>query len=244
LTVTAADTHDVALVSQMRAGTHYMCAALRVGLEAALLRPGGEDYVPMTDGEILGDLHPESRFALPPPRPGRRIYFSHYYHPQFRRLPSMPRLSLIGFPLDSFYSDGVVYSDTQHSAGPSLSRPHAEHYVLRHGSEEWNFLEQRMHQNAQWLGEIGREPRDLVVRYEDLTQDFNRTAARISDHIGLLNPLPKPVINRKRTYWTQAYETRFDRKALVALTGIFANALARFYPERAETLAQFSHVAG
>jgi hypothetical protein len=190
----------------------------------------------MDDADILRDMHPDGRFDLPPPRPGRHIYFSHYYHPQFRSLPPMPRLSLIGFPPDSFYSDGLIYSSADRSAGPSALRAHADKYVFRHGSEEWKFLEERMHQNAQWLSQIGHDANELVVRYEDLDQDFDRSAAAISAHLGLLNPLPQPVINRRRSYWTQDYGSKFDQKALAALTDLFGTAIARFYPERASIL--------
>ena len=225
--------HDVSLVTQMRAGTHYMCAALRFSLEAQVMRPRDGAFAPMDDADIIKDMHPSGRFELPPPRPGRHIYFSHYYHPQFRSLPPMSRLSLIGFPLDSFYSDGVVYSDTSYSAGPSGLRAHAGTFVFRYGSEEWKILEERMHQNAHWLSEAaGGSAEELVVRYEDLDQDFERTSAAISAHLTLLNPLPRPVINRKRSYWTQDYEAKFDDKALAVLIDIFAPAISRFYPER------------
>lgn len=241
----AGDSCDVALVSQMRAGTHYMCAALRLALEAALLRPrDGNVYGPMDDATILADLHAESGFELPPPRPGRRIYFSHYYHPHHHALPPMPRISLIGFPLDSFYSDGVVYSDQSYSAGPSGNRPHARDYVFRHGSEEWRFLEERMHQNAQWLSEIGAGDNDLVVRYEDLSESFEQTAQGISRHLGgFINPMPKPVINRKRTYWSRDFAAKFDPPALAQLGVIFGPAVARFYPECADALTASNETA-
>jgi hypothetical protein len=224
---------NVALVTQMRAGTHYMCAALRFALEATLMRPrDGGKYGPMDDADILADMHPDSRFALPPPRPGRHIYFSHYYHPHHRALGTMPRISLIGFPLDSFYSDGVVYSDKQYSAGPSDIRAHAKDYVFRHDSEEWKFLEERMHQNARWLTEIGNSTDDLVVRYEDMAQDFMGTSARIDRHLGgLATPLPAPVVSRKRTYWTRDFASRFDPQAWRELKKIFGSSIARFYPE-------------
>jgi hypothetical protein len=232
-------------VSQMRAGTHYMCAALRLALEAELLRPrDGGVYGPMDDAVILGDLRADGRFELPPPRPGRRIYFSHYYHPHHHALPQMPRLSLIGFPLDSFYSDGVVYSDPCYSAGPSGTRAHAEDYVFRYGSEEWRFLEERMQQNAQWLGEIGKDEDDLVVRYEDLGEAFDQTAQGISEHFGgFINPLPKPVINRKRTYWSRDFAAKFDPPALAQLGRIFGPAIVRFYPECLDELKILSEAS-
>jgi len=229
---------DVALVSQMRAGTHYMCAALRLGLEAQLLRPhDGGTYIPMSDEKILSELNAGNAFTLAPPRAGHHIYFSHYYHPHHHSLPPMPRLSLIGFPLDSFYSDGVVYSDTQYSAGPSALRQHAKDYVFRHQGPEWNFLEERMHQNAQWLDSLGAEPNSLVVRYEDLSDAFDETRAKIEQHVGAFyHPVPRPIVNRSRTFWTGDFASRFDAAALSALRDIFAPAIRRFYPEQAITL--------
>jgi hypothetical protein len=224
---------DVALVSQMRAGTHFMCASLRLALEAALLRARDMGrYSLMDDADILKDLHSDSQTALPTPRPDRNIYFSHYYHPHHSALPTMPRISLIGFPLDSFYSDGVVYSDSNYSAGPSSSRPHAGTYVFRHGSKEWDILEERMHQNADWLTKIGTCPTDLVIRYEDLCENFTKTALRIEHHLGgFINPMPRPVVNRTRTYWTRNFASKFDPQALLQLREIFAAGIARFYPE-------------
>src|SRR5205085_2493291 len=151
-------------------------------------------------------LHTDSSFSLPPVRDGYRIFFSHYYHPQHRTLHPMPRVSLIGFPLDSFYSDGVVYSDKEYSAGPSGSRAHASEYVMRHASKEWVFLEERMRQNAQWLSEIGKREDDLVVRYEDVSDQFEATMGRISRHLGgFVNRVPPPIVNRKRSYWARDF---------------------------------------
>ena len=231
---------SISLVSQMRAGTHFMCAALRLALEAGIMRPReGGVYSPMDDTDILNDLHPESRFPLPPPRPDRHIYFSHYYHPHQDNLLEMTRISLIGFPLDSFYSDGIVYSDKKYTAAPSGSRPHASSYVFRRDSEQWNRPEDRMHQNARWLSQIGRTANDLVVRYEDLYSDFDVTAARIEKHVGgFLNPMPKPMLNRKRTYWTRDFALKFDAKALSSLADIFGPAIVRLYPECAAALRQ------
>jgi hypothetical protein len=223
----------VALVSQMRAGTHYMCAALRLGLEAELLRPAdGGIYKPMDDAKILGELHAGNEFNLPAPRPGNSIYFSHYYHPHHHTLPPMRHIFLIGFPLDSFYSDGVVYSDAGYSAGPSNSREHARGYVFRYGSKEWKFLEERMHQNSLWLNEIGENGENMIVRYEDVSDSFENTVARMEHRLGgFYQPIPRPVVNRERTYWTRAFASRFDPAALTALREIFGPSLRRFYPE-------------
>jgi hypothetical protein len=229
----AHECRDIALVSQMRAGTHYMSAALRIALEAPLLRPRADgQYVVMEDSEILDNMHQENIAALPPSRSGRKIYFSHYYHPHHESLPPMPRISLIGFPLDSFYSDGIVFSDKTYSARPSGSRPHASNYVFRRDSAEWRKLEEYMCKNACWLEEISAGPDNLIVRYEDLYNDFDSVTASIECHVGeFANPMPKPVINRNRTYWTHEFASKFDAPALAALLDIFGPAMNRYYPE-------------
>src|SRR5882724_8054795 len=97
---------DVALITQMRAGTHYMCAALRTALGATIHRPDRENqFVIMDDDYIRKGLHGDENIGLTQPRTARQIYFCHYYHPQVQLLAGKPQIHLIGFPLDSFYSD-------------------------------------------------------------------------------------------------------------------------------------------
>ena len=230
---------DVALVSQMRAGTHYMSAALRIALEAPLLRPRGDQYVVMEDAEILDQMHQDNIAELPAPNSARKIYFSHYYHPHHGTLPPMPRISLIGFPLDSFYSDGIVFSDEKYSPGPSGSRPRASGYIFRRDSAEWRKLHDYMLKNARWLEEMSASPDNLIVRYEDLYRDFDGVTASIERHVGpFVNPMPRPVINRNRTYWTHDFANKFDPPALSALLEIFGPSINRHYPECAAALGK------
>ena len=94
-----------------------------------------------------------------------------------------------------------------------------------------------MHQNAAWLSALGEHPDELVVRYEDLSDKFEETLARIQEHVGAFyRPVPKPVVNHDRTFWTGAYTSRFDADALSALRSIFSPAIRRFYPECADKL--------
>ena len=52
---------EIALVTQMRAGTHYLCLALRLALEATIYRPNREQrYVMMEDDYVLRGLHADS----------------------------------------------------------------------------------------------------------------------------------------------------------------------------------------
>jgi hypothetical protein len=227
---------ELLLITQMRAGTHFFCSALRVALEATVYRPDHDrQYVVMEDDYILKGLHEESRLQLPPANPMRRIYFNHYYHPQFHNLPEMPRIYLIGFPLDSFYSDGVVANHPSYDPGPS--GPRAGDYILRFGSQEWKFLFGRMRENAAWLMEIEESHTAMILRYEDLCVEFETWAERVELFVGgFVNPPPKPVLNRQRTYWTQDYRSRFDGAALKSLWALFAPSIERFYPERMASL--------
>jgi hypothetical protein len=111
---------DAALVTQMRAGTHYMCAALRIGLEATIHRPESDNrFVVMDEGYIRKGLHQTDGFAFPRARPDRNIYFCHYYHPHRGKLSGKPHICLIGFPLDSFFSDGNVAHQASNDPKPS-----------------------------------------------------------------------------------------------------------------------------
>ena len=239
-----APVRSLALVTQMRAGTHYMCAALRVALAATLYRPGdgdrdGHRYAQMSDDEIRKGLYGEAPIDLPPAESERTVYFSHYYHTHHAALGPLPRIFLIGFPFDSFYSDGVVFSDSTYSAGPSGARARAAGYVFRFDSKEWRFLEPYMHQNARWLAEIAESDTALIVRYEDFFLDFDATASRLSRFVGgFVRPLPQPLRNAKRCYWTERYDEAFDERAFAALGEIFAPAIERFYPERSSTLGR------
>jgi hypothetical protein len=221
---------EIALITQMRAGTHFLCYALRVALNATLYRPNREQrYILMDDDYIVRGLHDEIK--LPAAQPDCLVYFNHYYHPQQHTVPDVPRIYLIGFPYDSFYSDGVVYSKDSYDVGPS--GPRAGSYVMRAESSEWKFLEEKMTENAEWLEQIKESDDAIIFRYEDFFLDFEKCAERLSRFVGGFNqPLPKPIKNPKRMYWTEAYSSCFDAPALDELFRIFGPATERFYPER------------
>lgn len=232
----SAVTREIALVTQMRSGTHYLCGALRVSLEAEIYRPDRERrYIVMDDDYILRGLYPDDIVALPPSRPDVRIYFNHYYHPQLQTLPNVPRIYLIGYPFDGFYSNGVAYSKTTYDAGPSGRR--AAGYVMREGSSEWNFLKEYMLQNANWLKDISENPQAIIVRYEDFFIDFDDCSRRLSKFVGgFVRPLPRPTVNPNRMYWTDRYASCLDDAALSALWTLFEPGIRRFYPEKIDAL--------
>jgi hypothetical protein len=228
---------EIALVTQMRAGTHYLCLALRLALEATIYRPNREQrYVLMEDDYILRGLHADSQTRLPEPNPDFKVYFNHYYHPQRHTLPGVRRINLIGYPFDSFYSDGVIYSKPSYDVGPS--GPRAAEYVFRAESPEWKFLEEKMDENAAWLGELKEGDEDLVIRYEDLFLDFDGSMRRLSCFAGdFVNPVPPPIKNSKRMYWTDDYASALDRAALTSLWQRFEPGIRRFYPEKVNALS-------
>ena len=150
-------------------------------------------------------------------------------------MPGIRRINLIGYPFDSFYSDGVIYSKPSYDVGPHGTR--AEGYIFCAGSHEWNFLEEYMSQNAAWLEELKDGDDDLIIRYEDLFLDFDGCARRLSDFVGgFANPIPQPVKNSKRMYWTDDYASALDRPALTSLWQRFEPGVRRFYPEKIEAL--------
>jgi hypothetical protein len=189
----------------------------------------------MDDDYIRRGLHQTDNINFPSSQAKRNIYFCHYYHPQSRLLAGSPHLHLIGFPLDSFYSDAVVARDA--SSEPAPSGPRSKSYVMRFDSPEWRSLECRMKENADWLMTLTENDRSLIVRYEDLIANFDESSARLESYVGkFLNPIPKPTKNSRRSYWTENYEAAFDKEALNAMWNLFGPSIERFFPERSASL--------
>jgi hypothetical protein len=220
----------------MRAGTHYLCAALRIGLEATIHRPDSEKrFVVMDEGYIRKGLHETDAFVFPRARPDRDIYFCHYSHPHREKLLGKPHICLIGFPLDSFFSDGIVAR--QATNDPKPSGVAAKSYVLRFDSDEWRALEARMQENAEWLATLHDGEVSMILRYEDLIDRLEESAGRLESFVGkFVNPLPVPTKNSHRSYWTENYAANFDKDALRALWQRFEPSIRRFYPERVRSL--------
>jgi hypothetical protein len=232
---TSTPAEKIALITQMRAGTHYICYALRLALEATIYLPDRErQFILMDDDYIVRGLH-DKDLVLPAAKPDRKIYFCHYYHPQQHLVKDAPRICLVGFPHDSFYSDGVVYSKESYDVGPS--GPRAGNYVMRLESPEWKFLEEKMQENAEWLTAISEDDQSLIIRYEDFFLDFDACASRLARFVGgFVSPLPRPIKNPKRMYWTDDYLSALDRPALKSLWQRFEPGIRRFYPEKVEAL--------
>ena len=94
-----------------------------------------------------------------------------------------------------------------------------------------------MKENSDWLDALAEDDRSLVLRYEDLIADADRSARRLQGFLGeFVNPLPQATKNARRTYWTEDYASCFDRDALRAMWSLFGRSIERFYPERVGSL--------
>lgn len=234
------------LETQMRAGTHYMCHALLNAYHPYMhypLRNGGTRQ--LEHAEIERGLKEEARIDNIEINYGIEILFRHYYHkleldPAFS---GEKKIALIGFPLDSFYSDGIVFSSEHYTPSPSLGRETARGYVMGQGSKEWDFLYPYMIDNARWLETLSRQGNGenlLIVRYEDLIDNFIVEKRRVIDfmQLDLVGELPEPRKNRNRMYWNNNYAERFDAEALRTLFQLFRRSIEAFYPEHYENLDQ------
>jgi hypothetical protein len=231
----------ILLETQMRAGSHYVCYGLQQAFGATLLWPDKNGTLESMPQEQLKKGLYTKDYVKAPQRTDLTVVFKHYYHQLNTPLcggGETPHIAQIGFPLDSFYSDGIVFSDGQYDAGPSGNRPHARSYVFRFGSEEWKFLEPYMARNADWLESLHAKAPDLILRYEDFFIDFNATVSRIEALVGdRVGPFPQPKQNAGRMYWTEDYR-RLDRLALVRLWEIFEKSIRQFYPERVRSITE------
>lgn len=227
------------LETQMRAGTHYLLYALYAAYHPVMHYPLRNGSVRrLTIDDLKGGLGGKVEVPNAPEDESVEVLFRHYYHNLDidALFHDSRKVALIGYPFDSFYSDGLVFSADTYSAAPSSIRQNSADYVLKHGSKEWDFLYPYMLKNANWLEEIANADaeRTLIVRYEDLIDSFVFQRERIIKFLGIRpqNPFPEPHNGQRRIYWSAGINRKFDAKALDAMTSIFGEALKLFYPER------------
>lgn len=227
------------LETQMRAGTHYICSALLIAYHPYLhypLRDGGVRQLEWTD--IESGLKEYKRVEINT-NLDIEILFKHYYH-QLEIDPifsSAKKFALIGYPFDSFYSDGVVFSSDHYSPAPSNRRKAASEYQFRYGSKEWDFLFPYMLKNAEWLEKLNSQTGGaelLVIRYEDLIDNFIEAKKQITEfmQLELVGEFTKPMNNRNRIFWNKNYVKRIDNKALRTMYEIFEKSIDKFYPDQ------------
>ena len=228
--------NKVSIVTQMRSGTHYLQYALLSSLHCSIFqanRSGG--YSEISTSDLQRGLYKENVINIQKKHTrDLEIFFSHYYHYENLKLVNNnPTINIIGFPLDSFYSDGLAYSSQTFDPTPSIYRVNYTNYRLKFQSKEWDFLEPFMVQNATWLESLIEQKHDNVIRYEDFFCNFNYIFKLIKKITGpFIKMPPKPKKNENRTYWSNDYDKKFDIFALNKLYNLFYKSIQYLYPEK------------
>ena len=225
--------------TQMRSGTHYLLDALiRIyGAKVAKIKESGFEIIDRK--KINKGLYSQNEKEYPEESTNCLIFHYHYFHtvPNDLRLNVAKSIFLIGYPFDSFYSDGLVFSSKEYSVVPSILNERSKAYRLYYKSKEWEFLEPYMRQNAVWLEKIQHKKRKLIIRYEDFFIDFHKTCHRIEKHLGPFKAtFPTPLKNPTRMYCTNDYPSKLNQEAFLKIKEIFKNSLYYFYPEKQSVL--------
>ncbi len=218
----------------MRAGTHYVLDALARVYHGRVAKLKDDVFAFVGYDEINKGLY-QSESNIKYSDKEAAIFHCHYYHtiPHDERLIDTKNIYLIGYPFDSFFSDGLVFSSKEYSVAPSLKNERYEKYKFLYKSDEWNFLEPFMHKNASWLEWLIKHDDLLVIRYEDFFIDFRATIKRIEEYCGAFKEeFPSPIKNKNRIYWTDSYVNKMDEDAFLKLKQLFLPALNHFYPEK------------
>lgn len=232
--------NKVSIVTQMRSGTHYLQYALLSSLQCSIFqanRCGGYSEISISD--LQKGLYKENNINIQENHTcDLGIFFSHYYHyNNLKLINNNPTIYIVGFPLDSFYSDGLAYSSQTFDPTPSIYRNNYTNYKFKFQSEEWDFLEPFMVQNASWLESLIEQKLDNVIRYEDFFCNFNYTFELIKKITGpFVKMPPRPKKNENRTYWSNGYDKKFDIFALKKLYNFFYKSIHCLYPEKISTI--------
>jgi hypothetical protein len=226
---------SLTIETQMRAGTHYMLDGLiRVyGGKVLKIRNNKFEFV---ERQIINEgLYESSENYYLNEHEDRFIFHHHYYHtvPKDNRYNKGKKIYLIGYPFDSFYSDGLIFSSQEYNVLPSAKNKRNTKYRLTQRSTEWNFLEPYMKKNAQWLNKLSKRRDGIIIRYEDFFVKFDETTKRIAEYCGpFMEKFPPPRKNPNRMYWTNKYKTNIDLSAFETLKSLFINSITYFYPEK------------
>lgn len=230
----------ISIITQLRSGTHYLQYALMTSLCCKIFqatRTG--DYIELSKDYLKRGLYNEDNLNQTLNMTAdTEVYFSHYYHcDNLEKIQGIPTIYVIGFPLDSFYSDALAYSSESFDPRPSIYRDHYLNYKFKKNSNEWRFLEKCMVKNSEWLDTLIKQNILTVLRYEDF---FNRfiynfdTIQTLTGPFAKLPPFPKK--NSERTYWNDNYLQKFDIDALKKLCEYFYKSIEKFYPEKINAL--------
>jgi hypothetical protein len=221
--------------TQMRAGTHYVLDGLIKVYGGKVLKIKNSKFE-FVDRQIINEgLYKPSENNYLNEYEDRLIFHHHYYHtvPKDNRYRNGKKFFLIGYPFDSFYSDGLIFSSEEYNVLPSSKNKRNKEYRLTRMSTEWNFLEPYMKKNAKWLNKLSKRSDAMVIRYEDFFLKFDKTTKKIEEYCGpFLEKFPTPRKNPTRMYWSNRYKTKIDLSAFEALKSLFINSVKYFYPEK------------
>jgi hypothetical protein len=232
----------VAMESQMRAGNHYVLGELCVCLHArpySIERSTGLFY-PKNYSWVSEGLYHKSekqKQAVEDTSSQNIIFQYHYYHtvPDEALPADSKTFYLIAYPFDSWYSEGLVASQTEdaNSPKPSATRDNFGTYVLKAGSNEWNSFLSTIEQNAQWLDDL-IDSNAFILRYEDFYVDFDNTIRRLEAYLGNFKSSFSPPSNKSlhRLYFTDEYKKKLDSESFSYLKERFRRSLACFWPEK------------
>lgn len=218
----------------MRSGTHYVLDALSQVYHGQIARIQNGDFVFVSQEENARGLYERNK-EKQHPIDKSLIFQTHYYHtiPNDDRLQGEKIINLIGYPFDSFFSDGLIFSNNNCSVVPSIYNKNSETYTLKHGSKEWYFLKPYMQKNAEWLSSLCRQSDLCILRYEDFFNDFDGTCKKIIKLAGpFFEKFPEPMKNNARLYWRNSVKDKMDKRAFEALCEIFSETLEYFWPEK------------
>lgn len=132
-------------------------------------------------------------------------------------------IRLFGYPFDG------IYFWARDVLAQSLDR----NYRLLNTSPEWRTLKTHLYQNRCWMLE---QTDELVIRYEDFHADFDGTVAKIGLFLGADACRVAPFRKTERMYFDGKYAERMDYVVFSTLKEVFREPLARFYPEKEESL--------
>jgi hypothetical protein len=227
--------HYIKLETQMRSGTHYLLDALVHVYHAKVMKLRKDQFCLVNRKVINEGLYESKKSNYLVDDNETFIFHHHYFHslPADNRLKNSKSLILIGYPFDSFYSDGMVFSSGKYSVAPSQKNRRFEQYRLLWNSAEWKFLEKYMQKNSRWLRKIAKRNDVAIIRYEDFFLDFSNTINKIEKLLGSFKEkFPLPTKNNARIYWTDDYRSKMDRDAFEKLLKYFQKSVSFFYPEK------------
>lgn len=229
----------------MRAGSHYTLQGLAeaYGLRPAIINRDGASYEVISPERLSRGLY--QTLAKAWNDDSNIVLQYHYYHKLAKNIEEQrsKTIHLIGYPFDTFYSDGLVFSKKNYSLRPA-DQEEVDNYILRKDSPEFKFLEPYMRLNAEWLEHLSGNKDAFVIRYEDYFNDFVKTTAKIQSFLGpFKRPFPQAKRKTTRSYWNGSYRLRMEESVYESLAALFRKSISHFYPEKSGASFASDHLA-